>query len=115
MKSGFVCQGDFENMIPYLIESDISSKECRSSWARLIEKIYEIDPLICPKCRGTMRIISSIEDQDVVKALLQYLGMWTIRPRPPAKAHAPSGSRYATDDICHSFLDNTVYGDPDYP
>jgi len=23
-------------------------------WAEMIKKVYEIDPLICPKCRGTM-------------------------------------------------------------
>jgi hypothetical protein len=27
------------------------------NWARLIQKIYEVDPLTCPKCQGKMRII----------------------------------------------------------
>ena len=26
-------------------------------WARLIQKIYEVDPLVCPKCQGQMKII----------------------------------------------------------
>ena len=47
-----------EDAIPHIIESDRSPAACRKSWARLIQKIYEVDPLICPKCRGTMRIIS---------------------------------------------------------
>jgi hypothetical protein len=37
--------------------------------ARLIQKIYEVDRLICPKCRGSMRIISFIEDQVVAKTI----------------------------------------------
>ena len=27
-------------------------------WAALIKMVYEVDPLICPKCGGTMKIIS---------------------------------------------------------
>jgi hypothetical protein len=74
-----------DDIIPSLIESDISTKACRKSWARLIRKIYESDPLICPKCQGAMRIISSIKDQEVVKTILQYLNIGTIRSRPSAK------------------------------
>jgi len=29
-----------------------------SNWARLIQKVYHTDPLLCPKCNGSMRIIS---------------------------------------------------------
>jgi hypothetical protein len=35
--------------IPSVLESDESSKEHRKNWARLIQKIYEVDPLTCPK------------------------------------------------------------------
>ncbi len=28
------------------------------SWARLIQKIYEVDPLTCPRCGKKMRIIT---------------------------------------------------------
>ncbi|MFH0960898.1 MAG: hypothetical protein V1897_19610, partial [Pseudomonadota bacterium] len=38
----------------------------RRNWARLIQKIYEVDPLVCPKCKGAMRI-SSIEDPSVFR------------------------------------------------
>jgi hypothetical protein len=105
-----------DNAVPYIIESDRSPAACRKSWARLIQKIYEVDPLICPKCRGTMRIISSIEDQDVIKTILKHLGLWLIRSRPPAKAHAPPAREYTADDACQTaFPDNAAYGDPDYP
>ena len=30
----------------------------RANWARLIQKVYEVDPLACPKCGGTMRIMA---------------------------------------------------------
>jgi len=37
--------------------------------ARLIKKIYEVDPLACPKCKGQMRIIAFIEDYKVKQSL----------------------------------------------
>ena len=46
--------------VPCILEADKSSKEYRKNWARLVQKIYEVDPLTCPKCGGIMRIISSI-------------------------------------------------------
>jgi hypothetical protein len=30
-------------------------------------KIYEVDPLTCPKCQGRIRIIAFIEDQRIIK------------------------------------------------
>jgi hypothetical protein len=36
-----------------------------------------------------MQIISSIEDQEIVKTIPKHLGLWLIRSRLPVKAHAP--------------------------
>ena len=33
------------------------TKAARSTWARLIKKVYEVDPLICPHCGGQMRFL----------------------------------------------------------
>ncbi|MDD5414834.1 MAG: transposase, partial [Smithellaceae bacterium] len=64
-------------------------KAFRRNWARLIRKIYEVDPLVCPKCQGAMRIVSSIEDPSVIRDILEYLGIWLVRSRPPPKIHDP--------------------------
>jgi hypothetical protein len=40
---------DQDGLIPYIIEPEEDSKEYRKNWARLIQKIYEVDPLTCPK------------------------------------------------------------------
>jgi len=79
-----------DELIPSILEPDGSSKEYRKNWARLIQKIYEVDPLTCPKCHGRMRIISFIEDEEVIKKILKYLDLWDIKARPPLKrANAP--------------------------
>ena len=40
----------------YHIIEDDSPGGLNRSWARLIQKIYEVDPLACPKCDGSMSI-----------------------------------------------------------
>jgi hypothetical protein len=40
----------------------VGTKQQRSAWARLIKKVYGVDPLICPKCGSIMRIIAFILD-----------------------------------------------------
>ncbi len=34
-----------------------TAARARSTWARLIHKVYEVDPLECQKCKGPMRPI----------------------------------------------------------
>ena len=53
-----------------LIESEISSKEFRKNWARLIQKIYNVNSLLCSKCSGSISIIAFIEDDQLVKKSL---------------------------------------------
>ena len=53
-----------DNVIPNIIEESNISPAQRNAWARLIQKIYETDPLICPKCAGLMKIIAFIERED---------------------------------------------------
>ena len=52
-----------DDIIPCIIEEAGISPEQRKAWARLIQKIYEVDPLTCPKCQGSMKIIAFIEQQ----------------------------------------------------
>ena len=38
-----------DEAIPCILESQGDEKTFRRNWARLIQKIYEADPLVCPK------------------------------------------------------------------
>ena len=49
------------------IDAPPVSKELKKRWSYLIRKVYETDPLTCPKCQGEMRIISFIDQPDVIK------------------------------------------------
>ena len=61
-------------------EYHIIEDECpgglNRSWARLIQKIYEVDPLTCSRCGGQMRIIAFIEGYKIAKKILDYVGIY---------------------------------------
>ena len=102
--------------VPALIDSDISRQAFRKNWARLIQKIYNVDPLLCPKCQGSMKIISFIEDEEVISKILKHLGLWEVKQRPPPRANAPPLNIHIdyTDSQIPSYEDD-LYCDPDYP
>lgn len=96
-------QGSAES--DYVIEDDLHNKSLSKSWARLIKKIYEVDPLLCPKCGGSMRIIAFIEDCKVIKKILDWLGIYEFRrDRPPPKALSAADlfDEFAQDDYINA-------------
>ena len=61
---------------------------CRSAWARLIAKVYEVDPLACPRCSSKMRILAVITQPAEVKKILRHPSGGALRRlvkigRPP--------------------------------
>mgnify|MGYP001114257842 CR=1 FL=1 len=45
----------------------------KSTWARLIAKVYEVDPLVCTKCGGEMKVVAGIMDPVEVEKILRHL------------------------------------------
>lgn len=45
----------------------------KRAWARLLAKVYEVDPFVCPKCGAEMKVIAIIEDPDELKRILRHL------------------------------------------
>lgn len=86
-----------DNAVPFILEAQRNSKAFRKSLARLIQKIYGVDPLVCPKCRGAMRIISFIEDAQVIRTIFDHLGLWLAKARPPSKTNGQPVCVYNTD------------------
>jgi hypothetical protein len=50
-----------------------NKKKQNSTWARLIKKVYGIDPLTCPKCGSDMEILAIILDPTQTKKILTHL------------------------------------------
>jgi hypothetical protein len=74
------------------------------AWAMLIQRVYEVDPLICPQCGGAMRIISFIEarQSDVIEKILRHCGLWEGPLRTLAAARAPprGGAQGTVPNFC---------------
>ena len=76
---------------PITIEAfpEVSASAAKRAWARLIKQVCEVDPLMCPRCTGPMRIIAFIEQPEVIEKILTHLGLWpTHIHSPPAQALA---------------------------
>jgi hypothetical protein len=52
---------------------DPAARALRRSWAQLIKRIYEVDPLVCPSCGSEMKVIAFITDHAVVDKILRHL------------------------------------------
>ena len=59
---------------------------CSQTWAMLIKRVYEIDPLACPQCGGQMKVIAFIKPPQgvVIERILRHCGLWNpSTPRAP--------------------------------
>ena len=73
-------------------------KHASKKWRELIKKVWEVEPLICPKCGKPMRVIALIDDPGVIFEILSHLGLWDsvnaqARSRAPPQ---PAGGAYPT-------------------
>ena len=52
----------------------------------LLQKIYEVDPLVYTKCGSRMKVIAVITEHSSLKKILKHVGLWneTIEARGPA-------------------------------
>jgi hypothetical protein len=58
----------------------------RIGWARLLERVFDIDMQHCPNCgAGELKIIAAILERPVIQKILHHLG---LDPQPPPKGPA---------------------------
>jgi hypothetical protein len=83
--------------------SETDSKAVGLRWAKLIRKVYEVDPLVCPECGAQMRVTALIEDPVVIERILSWLGLWdpwpACGPSPPGEHATPLLSYHPVPDI----------------
>ena len=69
------------------------------SWARLMQRAFELDVLACPRCGGRLRLIATVEDPRAIREVLDALAFSTEAvdrappPRPSVDATSPA-------DVC---------------
>lgn len=83
----------------------------RKKWRELIQKVWDVDPFICPNCARPMHINGLLEDRNAVTALLHALGWFTYATDSQcARAPPPHGTDSDAPELpfCRD-LDGFVY------
>jgi len=62
-----------------------------------------------------MRIISFIEDSEIIKKILKHLDLWDVRSKPPARAHDPPTEAFIIYDKSSSPNADDYLIDANYP
>lgn len=68
-------------------DSDFA-KEARGTWARLLRKIFEVDPLLC-RCGARMKIVSIITDPRIVDRIVRHRESERCQAPDPFESRAP--------------------------
>lgn len=73
--------------------SGAAPTRCSRTWAMLIKRVYEVDPLSCPRCGSEMKVVAFIDPRapsrsdgrgEVIERILRHCGLWReSAPRPP--------------------------------
>ena len=58
------------------------------SWAALMARVFEVDVLECPECKGRLRILAAIHPPENTRKILECLNLPTRAP--PLKAASKS-------------------------
>jgi hypothetical protein len=73
------------NLVP--VSLGMTEEELRpitsKGWAEMIRKAYEVDPMICPRCGATMKVIAFLTDYAVVDRIIDHLKITFVAERPP--------------------------------
>jgi hypothetical protein len=68
--------------------SEPARRPRRTAWADLLQRVFEVDALRCPDCRGRMRVLSAITDPAVAARILECVGMSARAPPLGAAMHS---------------------------
>ncbi len=91
-------KAETDDAIPSITPGESTSKQFRRRWARLIQKIYEVDPLCCPNCEHQTRVVSILEAGSIVKKILEHLDPWDTRNHDPPCENDSHTSELVCDD-----------------
>ncbi len=64
----------------------------RLSWAKLLERVFDLDLEHCPNCGGELKIIAAILEQPVIEKILTHLGLQIVGENLCEALGLPAGS-----------------------
>jgi hypothetical protein len=88
-----------------------SPRAVRYAWAMLLARIYEVLPLVCPRCGGAMRILAFVTEGDNVRRILEHVGE-AATPAPLSPSRAPPWAEFAWEGCGEESADQrTAFAD----
>ena len=82
----------------------------RLRWAALLQRVFGLDALRCPRCGATLRLIAAIEDPAIARRILECLGL--PARAPPLAAPASSDTSLQSSEPDESWdYDQTLPAD----
>ena len=49
----------------------------------MIRKVYEVDPMVCPRCGGRMKVVAFLTEHAVVDRIIGHLKLTFVASKPP--------------------------------
>ena len=86
-------------------EKPCSHDTSRIAWAKLFARVGESFPLVCPNCGGDIRLISFINQPEMIRKILTHLG----EPLEPPHISPARGSPVARDDLLQAEDDHILH------
>jgi hypothetical protein len=79
--------------------SRVADRPRRLQWAALLQRVFGLDALCCPRCGATLRLIAVIEDPAIARRILECLGVPARAPpiAPATPMDASWGRQPETD------------------
>ena len=68
------------------------------SWAACVRKVFEVDPVLCVKCGGEMKLVAVILDDGELDRILAHQGWPTEFPKTKASRAPPARALSADED-----------------
>jgi hypothetical protein len=77
----------------------------------LLQRVFDIDALRCPRCGSTLRLIAAIEDPAVARKILECLDL-PARAPPLEPASVDDGPDQAYQEAAWQFDQTPAYDKP---
>ena len=62
------------------------------AWAQLMQRAFGVDVLACPRCAGRLRLVATVDDPQIIRAILESLGLPAEVPQPDPPQPPPVGA-----------------------
>lgn len=78
--------GEATEFEPASTNPDNTKPSNRHPWAWLLQRVFAVDVMTCPRCRGAMKLVEIANEREAIARVLAEAG---LGPRPPPRPRPP--------------------------